>query len=312
MTGSGDLPRARTGGRPAGRPWVVALGGGHGLATTLRAARRYAGWITAVVSVADDGGSSGRLRETFGIPAPGDLRRCLVAMADPGSVWGRVFDHRFQAGELEGHTVGNLVIAGLAEMTGDFTAAVEEVARLFGVEGRVLSATSVPVVLKADVAGREVVGQMQLSDADGPISAVSLVPPDAPALPEVLQAIAEADQVVIGPGSLFTSVLATCVVPQIREALAARTGGRVYVCNLRPQQHETEGFTAADHLSALRAHGVVVDVMVYDPAHLPPDRLPEHLDIVLGGTTLVEVLVSRGEGDAHDVALLAKVLGRLI
>jgi uncharacterized cofD-like protein len=289
---------------------VVALGGGHGLSVTLRAVRRYAGSVTAVVSVADDGGSSGRLRQIFGIPAPGDLRRCLVAMADPDSLWGRAFDHRFGAGELEGHAVGNLVIAGLAEVTGDFAVAVEEAARLLGVEGQVLPATSVPVVLKADVGGREVVGQARVADADGPISGVAIVPPDAPAPPEVVEAIAEADQVVIGPGSLFTSVLATCAVPDIRAALAARSGGRVYVCNLRPQLHETEGYGAVDHLAALASHGVVVDVMVHDPDALP-----------LGGgrrgltgadpTTVLAAAVARSDGDGHDVGRLAAVLAGL-
>ncbi len=262
-------------GRRRRGPRVVALGGGHGLAATLAAARTYAGDLTAIVSVADDGGSSGRLRQSFGIPAPGDIRRCLVAMArrdpesgtQPASLWARVFDHRFSAGELEGHAFGNVIITGLTEATGDFTLALDEAARLLDVEGRVLPATSVPVVLKAQVAGRAVVGQARVADAGGAggaISGVSIVPSDAPAPPEAVRAIAEADQVLIGPGSLFTSVLAACVVPAIHDALAARAGGRVYVCNLRPQPGETDGFRAVGHLDALLAHGVPVDTMVVD------------------------------------------------
>jgi uncharacterized cofD-like protein len=280
---------------------IVALGGGHGLATTLQAARRTGSDVTAVVSVADDGGSSGRLRATFDMPAPGDLRRCLVALAREDSVWAKAFDHRFDAGELKGHAFGNLVITGLAEATGDFRVALEEAARLLGVEGRVLPATSVPVVLKARVAGREVVGQMRLVDAPGRIEGVSIMPPDAPVPPEVLAAIAEADVVVLGPGSLFTSVLATCVVPGIADALAARRGGRVYVCNLRPQDHETDGFCAADHLAVLAAHGVPVDVMVHDPAHMP---LSGPID---SAVKVVTRSLTCADGFGHDPALLSTV-----
>jgi uncharacterized cofD-like protein len=265
-------------------PHVVALGGGHGLATTLQAVRQYAGRVTAVVSVADDGGSSGRLRRIAGIPAPGDLRRCLVAMAAPDSAWARAFEYRFPSGDLEGHALGNLVIAGLANVIGDFGEALDLAAELVGAAGRVLPATSVPVVLKADVAGREVVGQVNVSETLGPITSVSIVPPDAPTSAEVLAAVSEADQVVIGPGSLFTSVLAVCVVPEIRAALAARSGGRVYVCNLRPQLPETAGFTADDHLRVVRRHGVVVDAMV------SPDDL------------------ARPDGSGHDPQRLASAL----
>lgn len=265
-------------------PYVVALGGGHGLATTLQAVRSYAGRVAAVVSVADDGGSSGRLRQIAGIPAPGDLRRCLVAMAAPESPWAEAFEYRFPSGDLEGHALGNLVIAGLANVTGDFGRALDLAAGLLGAQGRVLPATSRPVVLKADVAGIEVVGQVNVSAAAGPITSVSIVPPDAPVPDEVLEAVSEADQVVIGPGSLFTSVLAVCVVPGIRAALAARTGGRIYVCNLRPQHPETAGFTTEDHLRAVRDHGVPIDVMV------PPDDL------------------ARPDGSGHDPQRLAGVL----
>lgn len=303
MTGTGHRPAA---------PRVVALGGGHGLSTTLRAVRRYAGQVTAVVSVADDGGSSGRLRQSFGIPAPGDLRRCLIALADPSSVWTEAFDHRFGAGELEGHAFGNLVITGLTEVMGDFVGAVGEAGRLLGVDAQVLPATSVPVALKAEVSGREVVGQMQVSDADGPISRVSIVPPDAPSPAEAIRAIAEADQVVVGPGSLFTSVLASCVPHQICEALAARQGGVVYVCNLRPQVHETDGFTVGDHLDALRAHGVEVDAMIHDPDYPAAAGGGVAGGGVAGGRTrLVAARLVRDRGDGHDVLRLAQVLASL-
>jgi uncharacterized cofD-like protein len=285
-----------------GGPRVVALGGGHGLAATLRAVRTYAADVTAIVSVADDGGSSGRLREAFGIPAPGDVRRCLVALGSPESLWGRAFEYRFEAGELEGHALGNLMITGLAAATGDFTTALREAGRLVGAVGRVFPATAGPVILKAEVAGHEVVGQVRVQDADGPKSHVSFVPADAAPPVEALAAIKEADQVILGPGSLYTSVLAVAAVPALREALAARSGGRVYVCNLRPQLPETAGFDAAAHVAALRDHGILVDSVVHDPAGMPagPLDLP-----------VVRAAVARPNGAAHDSDLLGAVLAKL-
>jgi uncharacterized cofD-like protein len=285
-------------------PNVVALGGGHGLATTLQALRRYAGRITAVVSVADDGGSSGRLRRMTGMPAPGDIRRCLVALAEPDSTWSRAFAHRFGAGDLDGHALGNLIIAGLAEVTGDFGQALDMAAELLGVTDRVLPATTVAVALKADIAGAEVLGQVNVQDAAGLISEVSLVPPDAPTSDEVIDALLAADQVVIGPGSLFTSVLATCVVPAIRDALLARDHGRVFVANLRPQVPETAGFTPADLLRVVRSHGVAVDVMIVDEGGPTPVLDP-------GGPRIVTAALARPDRAAHDPRLLAGVLARL-
>jgi uncharacterized cofD-like protein len=279
---------------------VVALGGGHGLAVSLRAARRYANDITAIVSVADDGGSSGRLRQALGIEAPGDLRRCLVALArDEHSVLARAFEHRFEAGELEGHALGNILIAGLASATGDFRAALHEAGRLLDAVGRVLPATTGPVVLKGEAASGPVEGQVKLSEA-GRISAVSLVPPDAEAPPEALQAIAEADQVVLGPGSLFTSVLAVTVVPGIREALGRTRAQKVYVCNLHPQDPETTGYDAAAHVAALMAHGVEPDVGIGDPAGaVGTDDVP---------IRWVDRPLARPDGLGHDPIRLAGVL----
>jgi uncharacterized cofD-like protein len=281
-------------------PAVVALGGGHGLSATLRAARRYAGEISAVVSVADDGGSSGRLRSAFGIPAPGDLRRCLVALADD-SLWTAVFEHRFDAGELEGHAFGNLLIAALADYTGDFEVALHETGRLLGLEGRVFPATREPVVLKAEVEGTSVEGQVAVSNA-GRISGISVIPPDARTPEGALEAIATADQIVVGPGSLFTSVLAVVAVPAIREALAVAPGPKVYVCNLRPQVPETAGFDVADHVAALADHGLAVDVVLCHPGALPMGDV----DVVY-----VEEAVAAPDLSEHDPALLAVALSRL-
>ena len=287
---------------------MVALGGGHGLAATLRAARLYASDIAGIVSVADDGGSSGRLRAAFGIPPPGDLRRCLVALSDEASPWTAAFEYRFGGGGLEGHAFGNLVLAGLAEATGNFEAAVAEAARVLGAVGRVIPATREPVVLKAEVlapdgsAGVWVEGQVAVGQA-GRIAGVALVPADPEPPPAALQALGAADQVVIGPGSLFTSVLAVVAVPAIREALGTTPGQKVYVCNLRPQVPETDGFDVAAHVAALRSHGLDVDVVLCQPGALPTGELD---------VPCVERDVARADGLAHDPVRLAAALADLV
>jgi uncharacterized cofD-like protein len=309
-----------------GGPRVTALGGGHGLAATLAAARRYAGQVTAVVSVADDGGSSGRLREITGIPAPGDLRRCLGALADPDSVWARAFEYRFPDGELGGHAFGNLVIVALAEVSGDFATALEHAATLLRVEGRVLPATTVPVDVVATINGREVVGQVKVAASDEPIERLSLHPagpngapgldgadagPEAiPAPVEAVEAVAVADQVVLGPGSLYTSLLATAVVPDLARAMAGRRAGRVFVSNLRAVEPEAGGYLPADQLRVLLDHGVAIDTMVYDPTSGVPtvgDLGPEVL-----GVRCVAARLAGPDGSGHDAARLAEVLAGLI
>ncbi|HEX5365368.1 MAG TPA: gluconeogenesis factor YvcK family protein, partial [Acidimicrobiales bacterium] len=199
----------------AGGPRVVAVGGGHGLAATLRAVATYAGRTTAVVATADDGGSTGRLREGLGMPAPGDLRRCIEALADPGAgALAGALEYRFPGTDVEGHALGNLLLAGLHATTGDFVRAVDELARLVGLSPasrRVLPATVDPVVLRAEVAGgARVAGQVAVTRAVG-IERVDLDPPDAAVPDEVVAAVDHADQVVLGPGSLYTSVLAAAV-----------------------------------------------------------------------------------------------------
>ncbi len=282
-------------------PRVVALGGGHGTAATLRAVRRYAGEVTAIVSVADDGGSSGRLRQALGIPAPGDLRRCLVALAEDDSVWTDTFEHRFGAGELKGHAVGNLIIAGLASATGNFIDALVEAGRLLGSSGRVLPATIDAVVLTAQSAGGSVQGQVAVEQA-GPLSCVSLAPPDPAAPPEAVEAILGADQVVIGPGSLFTSVLAVLAVPDIRLALAKTAAAKVYVCNLRAAA-DTDGFDVAAHVGTVVAHGVHPDVVLYDPATMKPGSLDT--------PSVAAPLARPPDHLVHEPARLAAALARL-
>jgi len=247
----------------AARPSVVAIGGGHGTAVTLKAARRYAGTLTGVVSVADDGGSSGRLRELLNVVALGDIRKCLVALAAEDSALALAFERRFGEGELAGHVLGNLILTGLIDATGDLVLGVREAAQLLGAHGDVLPATTEPVVLKAESALGTVAGQVAVMGT-GDIRTVSLVPEDAHPPPLAVERIAEADQVVIGPGSLYTSVLAAVAVKGIAEAVASSKAQVVYVCNLRPQVPETAGYDLAAHVEALNRHNVAVDVVLCD------------------------------------------------
>ncbi|HEX6310576.1 MAG TPA: uridine diphosphate-N-acetylglucosamine-binding protein YvcK [Acidimicrobiia bacterium] len=297
------MTEARTG------PAVVALGGGHGLAVALRATREYAGSITAVVSVADDGGSSGRLRRDLGVPAPGDLRKCLVALADDHSVWREAFEHRFEVGELGGHALGNLVIVGLAETLGDFTGALDEAGHLVGAVGRVLPATLDAVVLKADIEGHPVEGQVAVATSAGRIRRVSVVPEDADASPEAVAAIGAADQVVLAPGSLFTSLLPVLCVRQLRDAVGAAQGQVVQVGNLRAQVPETAGLDATDHLRMILEHGGRVDAFVYQHhGALAADdgRIREW------GVEPVAADVAGANGLVHDPHKLARALQALL
>jgi uncharacterized cofD-like protein len=284
------------------QPVVVAIGGGHGLAATLRAVRTYTDRVTAIVSVADDGGSSGRLRELLHIIPPGDLRKCLVALAEPGSLLASAFEYRFSEEELAGHALGNLILAGLIDGAHDPVAALDEACRLLGVKGRILPATTEPVVLKADADGGSVAGQVAVMATDN-IRRVSLVPSDPAAPTPALEALARADQIILGPGSLFTSVLAAIAVPGVREGINASEADKVYVCNLRPQIPETERFDVAMHIEALVAHGVDVDVTVCDTSSL-----------ALGNprTAVVDVSLARTNGLAHDPTKLASTLADLL
>jgi uncharacterized cofD-like protein len=306
-------------------PQVVAIGGGHGLAVTIRAVRCYAGRATAIVATADDGGSTGRLRSTMAIPAPGDLRRCLVAMAGAEEhPLGKAFEYRFGGTDVEGHALGNLLLAGLGAVTGDFLAATDEVARLLGLDpdrARVVPATVEPVELRATtVDGGTVVGQVAVG-ATGGIERVALDPPGVKAPTGLADLVREADQVVLGPGSLYTSVLAAAVVDELREALAATRAVRVYVCNLRAEAAETRGYDTARHVAALQAHGIEPDVVVVhtagtavpaDPADpidaADPPSPPEQAS----GVPVVAADVARPHGMAHDGVKLAAVLADLL
>ena len=291
---------------------VTGIGGGHGLAATLRAARIYADHVEAVVTVADDGGSSGRLTRTLGIPPPGDIRNCLVALASDDDL-GEVYQHRFGAGPLRGHSVGNLLIAALTEITGDFATAVERAGDLLKAEGRVHPATTEPLTMEGRLEGGVVKGQVAVAQARERIQEVRIDPSDPPATPGGVRAILEADQVVLGPGSLFTSLIATLLVPGITKALLETRATRVFVCNNRMQRGETHGFDATAHVEALFAHTApgAVDVVVVQSPPLPQDHV--HVDEDALRALGVDVIAAdvTDERGAHDPELLAKVLAQI-
>jgi len=257
---------------------IVALGGGHGLYATLSAARRLTPHVTAVVTVADDGGSSGRLRSELDVVPPGDLRMALAALASDsphGRLWATIIQHRFGGnGALAGHPIGNLLLAGINEVLGDPVAALDEVARILGVRGRVLPMCPIALQIEADVAGlesdprmsRAIRGQVAIATTPGKVRRVRLLPGNPPATRQAVDAIMDADLVVLGPGSWFTSVIPHVLVPDLATALAATSARRAIVLNLAAEPGETAGFSAERHLYVLAqhapdftAHDVIVD-----------------------------------------------------
>lgn len=312
---------------PPDRPLrAVALGGGHGLHATLSALRRLTDDITAVVTVADDGGSSGRLRRELGVLPPGDLRMALAALADTGSAgdrWAGVFQHRFRGtGALAGHAVGNLLLAGLVEVLGDPVAALDEAGRLLGVRGRVLPMCVEPLDIEAEVTGlngdldavRRIRGQVAVATTPGLVQRVRLFPDRPTACAQAVRAVLAADVILLGPGSWFTSVLPHLLVPALRLALVEATGRKVVVLNLVPQPGETAGFSPERHLAVLAEHAgeFTVDDVLADADTVPlPGRLTEAAK-ALGGVAHLGRLATAGSRDRHDPAALAAMLDRIL
>lgn len=263
-------------------PRIVAIGGGHGLATLLRGLKQVTHNITAVVTVADDGGSSGRLRRELGILPPGDIRNCLAALSNDEALLGQLFQYRIPDGDgkLEGHSFGNLFISALADITGSFEEAVAESGRVLAVRGRVLPSTLNNVQLVADVvmpyAVNEVrvLGESQIPQSNGKVRRVWLEPNNPPAFPEAIQAILAADLIVIGPGSLYTSILPNLLVPDLVDAIRASRALKIYVCNVASQPGETDSYTCGDHVRALEEHigAGLFDIVVSN--HLFAGKLP--------------------------------------
>ena len=312
---------------------AVALGGGHGLYATLSALRLLTDDVTAVVTVADDGGSSGRLRRELGVLPPGDLRMALTALAAgvgsggsgtrPADRWAEVFQHRFRGdGALAGHAVGNLLLAGLIEVLGDPVAALDEACRLLGVRGRVLPMCPWPLDIEADVTGldddpaaeRRIRGQVALATTPGRVRQVRLLPAGAPACEEAVRAVAAADVIVLGPGSWFTSVLPHLLVPDLLAALLSARGHRIVVLNLVPQPGETAGFSPEQHLDVLSGHApaLTIDAVVADDdAVAAPERLLGAVR-ALGGRLFLDRLAAGGGQDRHDPVALAALLKNVL
>ena len=301
-------------------PRVVALGGGHGLAASLTALAALGVDLTAVVTVADDGGSSGRLRRELGALPPGDLRMALAALAgddDWSRTWARALQHRFDGdGPLAGHAVGNLVLAALAELEGDIVPALDLVGRLVGARGRVLPASCEPLEIVAHVVGlvaedpgliTEVVGQVAVASTSGGVCALELRPAAPPACPQAVQAVLEADVVVLGPGSWFTSVMTHLLIPDLRDALVKTAATRVVTLNLAPQLGETDGFSAESHLEALASHApeLSLDVVLADVDGVLDSRgLMSFVESAGGRLVLAQVAMGDGT-PRHDPERLA-------
>jgi len=243
-------------------PKIVAIGGGHGLATLLRGLKAVSHNIYAVVTVADDGGSSGRLRESLGIIPPGDVRNCLAALSDDEDLLAQLFQYRFtdSEGSLGGHSFGNLFISTMAEITGSFEQAVAESGRVLAVSGRVLPSSLENVSLNADIIDPEsgkikrVEGESKITETSGKIQRVMLEPSSPAAYPEVIQSILSADLIVVGPGSLYTSILPNLLVKDITAAIRASQALKIFVCNVAAQEGETDGFSCGDHLTVIEDH----------------------------------------------------------
>ncbi len=316
-------------------PQVVAIGGGHGLNTLLRGLKEYTDNITAIVTVADDGGSSGRLRRELGILPPGDFRNCIAALSDAEELITDLFQYRFQGNShLDGHSFGNLYLSAMTALTGSFEAALAESSRVLAVRGRVLPSTLAQVTLEAEVgieAGgpkadrgeewRRVRGESAIAAARGRIRRVALDPEDAPAYPEAIRAIFDADLIVAGPGSLYTSVLPNLLVYDLAQAIAAAPGLKVYVCNVATQVGETQGYDVEAHVRALQDHvgpdlfsTVLANNTFIGPAPpgqgvewvRPPERQPRNYRLVLRD------LIDRQQPWRHDPHKLAQALLELL
>ena len=310
-------------------PKIVVIGGGTGLSTLLLGLKEYTSNITAVVTVADDGGSSGRLRRQFGLLAPGDIRNCLVALADTEPLMRSLFQFRFGGKEeLKGHSFGNLFITAMTEVTGDFEKAVKESSKVLAIRGRVIPSTLDEVGLIAEYSdGTKIAGESKIAEEKKHIKRIYLSRKDCEPTPEAISAIGEADVIVLGPGSLFTSIIPNLLIEQITEAVLGSKALKVYVCNIMTQRGETDNFKASDHIEAIVAHAKskLIDSCVLNLAQIPrefvekykqEDACPVIADIEkveeMGFSVIREDLVSTKDYVRHDAQKLARIIMDLL
>ena len=312
---------------PTSGPAVVGLGGGHGLAVTLRALRRVTDRLTAIVGVADDGGSSGRLRRELGVLPPGDLRMALAALCGDdgwGRTWSRVIQHRFGGdGELAGHSVGNLLITALWEETGDAVEGLNWMGSLLGAHGRVLPVALVPLDIVADVVDGDVdsraqqetvFGQVAIATTPSTVVALRLEPPDPPACAEALAAIADADAIVVGPGSWFTSVLPHFLISEVVDAFSASAAERILVLNRAEQPGETTGFRPEMHLEVLHrlVPEVRFDTVLADSTSVADPEALQAAARLIGAEVVFRPIGRDDDQTRHDPDLLASAFGSLL
>ncbi|MDP2662430.1 MAG: YvcK family protein [Dehalococcoidia bacterium] len=305
-------------------PKIVAIGGGTGLSTLLRGLKECTSNITAIVTVADDGGSSGRLRRALGVPPPGDFRQCIAALADTEPLVTELFQYRFGDGSgLDGHSFGNLFIVAMAEVTGSFERALQESSRVLAVRGQIIPSTLQDLVLHAELDDSSTLsGESKISESLCPIARVFVEPENPPAYPEAVKAILEADAIIIGPGSLYTSVLPNLLVKGVTEAIRSSHAPKVYVCNVATQPGETDNYTLSDHLAALERHvgGRLVDYVLANNhfIDMPPkwkvNNVPvDEATVAQHGAKLIRAdLINEDFPTRHDPHKLAATLVRLV
>jgi uncharacterized cofD-like protein len=308
------------------QPRVVIIGGGTGLPVLLRGLKHYPVDITAIVTVADDGGSSGRLRDELNIPPPGDVRNVLAALSEVEPLIEEMFQHRFKSSnELSGHSLGNLILAAMTSITGDFMYAIQEMSKVLNVHGNVLPAANQSVVLHAELEdGTIISGESKIPFSGKRIKRVFLTPDTIQPLPETIQAIRNADLIIIGPGSLYTSILPNLLVPQIGQEVCEAKAKKVYICNIMTQAGETHDFTASDHVNAIYNHmgKPFMNTILVNREEIPDDiqaryikeeAKPVHFDVnslyELGLDVIFGEIVSLDEGVIrHDTQEVAKIL----
>ncbi len=315
--------------RPVRRPRIVVMGGGTGLSVMLRGLKEQPLDITAIVTVADDGGSSGILRSEMQMPPPGDIRNVLTALADVEPLLSDMLSYRFKTGNgLAGHSLGNLILAAMTDISGDFVTAVRELGRVFAVRGRVYPAAKEGVVLHAEMEdGTIVTGESNIPEYGGKIKRIFLEPAEVEALPEAVLAIQRADAILLGPGSLYTSLLPNLMVPQLSEAFVASSAVKMFICNVMTQPGETDGFSVADHLQAVHDHvgSHLFDYVLVNSGLIPEavqlryaeeGATPVRLDLeemaATNCTVIADTFVKYGTYLRHDAEQLSRHINRLV